>query len=724
MTQPAQTTTPKGESNQQPAPRFPGWLSSPAFLSLLLAAIAFVVFWPVAHYDYTNFDDPDYVTSNTHVLNGLTAKGVVWAFSTGHAGNWHPLTWISHMLDVSLFGKGPSGPHLVNLLLHAANTALLFILLQQLTGSRWRSALVAALFSLHPLHVESVAWIAERKDVLSTCFGLLSLWMYAQYVEKIKFPNLESQPEGTAASRAASGLPSLRDRTSRPYFLSLLFFALGLMSKPMLVTLPFVLLLLDYWPLCRFRFATQSPHDPVNAPSRSVRQLIVEKIPFFALTFVSSIVTFLVQHNAGAMQTLVNYPTSARIGNALISYARYLGKVAWPISLATPYSHPGRWPILEIILAALLILVVTVAVLRIGRKFPFALIGWLWFVGTLVPVIGIIQVGGQPMADRYMYLPSIGLFIIFAWGAAAAIQYWRVPPAIWGAMAGVLLIACSARTRDQLRYWQNSETLFVHDIAATKDNWTAYYNLGWYLDSQGRIDEALANYAQALRIRPNFSEALNNVGYSLVARKQYAEAIKYFQAALKAEPQFLEGHINIGNALRESGKIDEAIEQYRLVLKSQPDHVGALKDLGNILARKGQYAEAIPYLEHSLRLKPDQPLTQYDLANALARLKRNEEAIVHYRLAVQQNPQYAEAHHDLGIALARAGKLDEAVIELQAAIRSKPEDAPFHRSLAKVFVAQRKLDAAVQQYNEALRLKPDFQQAKQELQALRVEQKR
>ena len=477
----------------------------PAVISLLLAAITLAVFSPVVHHQFVSFDDPDYVTANTHVNGGLTCSDVAWAFCASHAGNWHPLTWLSHMADVQLYGLNPAGHHLTNLLLHAANTVLLFLLLRRLTGALWRSAFVAALFALHPLHVESVAWIAERKDVLSAFFGLLSLLAYARY----------------AQGRSENSAPRITHYTLRPPAISLLpsllFFALGLMCKPMLVTLPFLLLLLDYWPLCRFEFKTQ------NSKLKTLLPLALEKWPFFFLSAVSCLVTVLVQQRA--MQPLTNLSISSRVGNALVAYTRYLGKTFWPAHLATPYPHPGHWPLPQVLLAAALLIGLTLGALSLYRKLPFVLTGWLWFLGTLVPVIGLVQVGEQSMADRYSYLPLIGLFIILAWGGRAAASRWHVSGVALGSAAGLILFPCAWRARAQLRCWQNSESLYRHAVAVTKNNWIGYYNLGSCLDAEGRTDEAMTNYFKAVAMQPHYPDPLNNIGCTLAGRKQFAEAV-------------------------------------------------------------------------------------------------------------------------------------------------------------------------------------------------------
>lgn len=645
------------------------WATHPAFICLLLAVAIMATYYPVIHNQFVTYDDPDYVTDNAHVKNGLNPGDVAWAFRTGHAGNWHPLTWLSHMMDVQLFKLNPAGHHLTNVLFHTANTILLFAVLRRLTATWWRSAFVAALFALHPLHVESVAWISERKDVLSAFFFVLTLLAYASY----------AQGSNTGGRRSF-------------YLLSLTFFALGLMSKPMLVTVPCVLILVDYWPLGRFQ-------------SGSIPKLLIEKIPFFALSAASCVATLVVQKEA--QQTLDTLSVGARVGNSLVSYARYLLKMFWPFNLATPYPHPGHWPVGEVILAALLLGILTLTVLWFGRRSPFAIVGWLWFLGMLVPVIGIIQVGEQSMADRYTYLPYIGIFIVLVWTAAEVCGRLHVPPVFSGTVGILLLALCAVRARDQVHCWEDSYRLYRHAIAVSKNNFIAYYNLGSYLDTQGRMDEAMTNYLKAVEIQPHYQDPLNNLGVIFANRKQFADAIPYFEAAIRLKGDFTDANANLANSLRESGKFAEAIPHYRAVLEKRPEDTSALNGLGNALSSQGQFAEAIPYYEKSLHAKPDQTAAHYDLGNAFLKLRRLDEAIGQYRLAVEQKPDHAHALHDLGVALAMKGRTDEAIAQLRQAVRVEPENPIFALSLGKVLGSQGSFDQALPFFTQAVRLAPN-----------------
>ena len=499
--------------NEQAASKFRA-LSNPALVCLLLALVTLAVYWPAVHCDFVNYDDPDYFTANPHVQTGLTSANITWAFTTGHAGNWHPLTWLSLMLDAEWCGRGPAGPHFTNLLFHTANSVLLFLLLRRLTATTWRSALVAALFALHPLHVESVAWVAERKDVLCAFFGLLSLWAYAGYAERQSVPDSRPSPLN--------------------YFLALVFFALSLMSKPMLVTLPLVMLLLDYWPLKRIA---------------NFEILLLEKIPFFALSAASCIVTFIVQQKGGAVAALVKVPMTSRVENAMVSIARYLGKTFCPVPLAIPYPLPGHWQVLPVLLAFALFAGLCAAAVCFRKKLPFAFTGWFWFAGTLVPVIGLVQVGNAAMADRYTYLPLIGMFIVLVWGAGEAVVKWRLSHPVVAAIALLLLLAAAWRTREQIGYWQDSGTLFTHTLAVTENNYAAENNLGTWLSANGQIAGSVECFRRSLEIEPHGSEALFNLGNASAKLGNWDEATNYYRRALEIAPAQADFLANLGVAL-------------------------------------------------------------------------------------------------------------------------------------------------------------------------------
>jgi tetratricopeptide (TPR) repeat protein len=542
-----------------------------AGISVLLVVAVFLVFGQTLWHDFVNYDDQDYFYSNPHVKAGLTWSGVMWAFRTGFAANWHPLTWLSLMLDAQLFGPGAAGPHLTNVLLHAANTVLLFLLLKRLTGAHWRSAFVAALFALHPLHVESVAWVSERKDVLSGLFFMLTLLMYARYVERIPTPKAKAF-----------------------YGLALLFFALGLMSKPMLVTLPFVLLLLDYWPLERFAICDLR---------FTIRRLAWEKVPFFVLSATSCVVTFVAQKNA--VQPFDRIPMGIRAVNAMVSCVRYLRKMFWPVDLAIPYPYPGHWSFELFWLSAAIFLAAIVFVVWLGRRFPFLITGWFWYLGMLIPVIGLVQVGAQSMADRYTYLPLIGVFILLVWGAGEVLESWRLPKQVMWSMAMLILAACTARTLDQLRLWQNTETLFHHTITVTKGNAVAYYNLGEYYSGKGKLDEAVDNYLKAIQIRPGYDDALNNLGVALALKEELDEAVARIRESIRYQPDKADAYYNLGNVFVMQHKPDEAISAYTGALRLKPDYPEAHNNLANLLAGQGHLEEAVKHYRETLRLNPN-----------------------------------------------------------------------------------------------------------------------
>ena len=506
--------------------------------------VTVAVYWPATGHDFVNYDDPDYVTANPHVQGGLNWEGVKWAFLNPVSSNWHPLTVLSHMLDCQMFGLNPWGHHLTSVLFHALNAMLVFVLLQQMTGARWRSLFVATLFAVHPLRVESVAWVAERKDVLSAFFGLLALMSYARYAQKEGRSNqlsvISHQPDG---SRITDHRSLITDYCSPFYLLSLFFFACGLMSKPMLVTWPFVMLLLDYWPLKRS--AERRVRSAESGESRWAvwRRLLLEKLPFFALAAGASVVTFVEQ--GSAMTAAKNLSFGMRGGNALISYCRYMGKLFWPTDLAVFYPHPGYWPLGKVLMAGVLILGISGLSLWWRRRAPFLLMGWLWYCGTLVPVIGLVQVGGHALADRYSYLPSLGLLILGVWGAYELTRRWQ--PAVIGLSVGgaASIVLGMAWTRCQLGQWKDSEALFRHALEVTEDNSLAHKALGDALDKKGLTDEAISHYREAIRLKLDYADAHNNLGNDLNRIGKTGEAISQLQEAIRLKPDLPEALNNL-----------------------------------------------------------------------------------------------------------------------------------------------------------------------------------
>jgi len=609
------TTTP-----ERVPPHWYAWL--PAAL-LLLATLA--LYWPAVHCDFINFDDPDYVTANPHVQIGLTWTGIQWAFLHTVSANWHPLTMVSHMVDCQLFGLKPAGHHFTSVLLHALNAALVFMLLRQLTGRPWRSLLVAALFAVHPLRVESVVWVSERKDVLSGCFGLLSLLCYVRYAQ-----NCDRPPS------AIRNPPEENCFLSPAYWLAWICLTLGLMCKAMLVTWPFVMLLLDFWPLQRFQ------------PGR-IWRLVREKTPFLALAAIISIVTFLVQQHMGAMQGGESWTFGARLGNALLAYARYLEKMFWPAKLAIFYPHPGAWSLVTVLVAGGCLLGLTALFFALRRRQPVLLMGWLWFVGILVPVIGLVQVGSQAMADRYTYLPSIGILLLTVWGAAELTLRW--PGTVKWAAGIVTVGVCLVLTRQQLGWWRDSQTLYQHALTVTDDNYIAHNLLGLDLMDHDYFTTAADQFQTALRLKPDFAFAHNNLGNALYKQDQPGAAIVEYQAALHLAPAYAPIHRNLGIAFFKLGQVDDAIAQYQTAIQLQPDDAKAHYVLGIALGRTDQLDQAIHEFRESVRLNPTDPLAHNNLGNDLAKNGQMEEAIREFRAALRLDPACEPAKKNLAQAL-------------------------------------------------------------------------
>jgi tetratricopeptide (TPR) repeat protein len=650
-----------------------------------LIAITIVVYAPVRHFDFVPIDDPSFVSENTHVAGGLTWRAVVWAFSTGHTGNWHPLTWLSHMLDVEVFGISAPGHHLVSLALHLANTLLLFWVFVYMTRALGRSACVAALFAVHPLHVESVAWVAERKDVLSTLFFLLTLWAYAAYVR-----------------RPASGR----------YLRMLICFALGLMAKPMLVTLPLLLLLLDIWPLRRVTTESGTRNRPSSGLLRNwfsaFPRLVPEKIPLFAISAASSVVTYLVQQRAGAVSTLDQIPFALRAANALVSYVVYLGKMIWPVHLAVLYPYAQDVSALWIAGAALALICISVAVFRSAGRRPYLLVGWFWYLATLFPVIGLIQIGLQSMADRYTYIPLVGIFILIAWGVPdllAGRSRRRVLPVA----AGVVVLLCAIVARAQVRYWKNGITLWEHAVEQTlgMDNYSAHISLGKVLREQGRLDEAVAHFTEAVRIKPGSPEAHRDLWLALSDQGKLDEAVASLSETVRLNPESADDQAELGFALSRLGKTEEAIPHYLEALRLNPDSAEVHNSLGCALSGGGKTVEGIQHFREAIRLKPDFAEAHFNLGLSLRSRGQAVEASSQFSEAVRLRPDYAEAQNALGLALAAQGKVGDAITHYREALRLRPEYAEAHSNLALELVNQGNKEEALSHFSETVRLRPN-----------------
>jgi len=595
-------------------------ISRDGTLCLALVMITFVAFWQVRSHEFVHYDDDRYVFENRHVQGGLTRENVVWAFTTGHATNWHPVTWLSHQLDCQLFGLNAGAHHTTNLLLHAANTVLLFLVLRRMTGATYKSAFVAALFAVHPLHVESVAWVAERKDVLSTLFWLLTMWAYVRYVHT---PGVWR------------------------YMSVIALFALGLMAKPMLVTLPFVLLLLDYWPLGRVGDIVSGAEKKVRAYSR----LVYEKIPLFALAAGSCVVTLIVQRHGGALKALETYPLDVRVANAGLAYAAYIGKMLLPRRLAVLYPHPGAVvPLWRIAGAVVLLGCVSAMVFRLRRRAPYLLTGWLWYVGTLVPVIGIVQVGSQAMADRYTYVPLVGLFIMLAWGVPELVPRRPYRKVALGVPATASIMAMAVCTWFQVGLWRDSITLFEHTLRVTSNNPVIHNSFGNALADQGRLDEAVGHYTEAIRFRRNYAEAHYNLGIALVEQGRYDEAALEYTEAVRIEPDNVDAHNNLGSALARQGKLDAAIAEFYAAIRLDPAYAKAHYNVGLVLIGQGKLDAAIVELAEAIRLEP----------------------------------KYADAYAGLGAALEKQGNLDDAVARYSKALALDPNNVSARKNLERI----------------------------------------
>jgi protein O-mannosyl-transferase len=590
------------------------------WIVVTLAVVTLAVYGQVINHQFISLDDDLYITNNSIVSKGLTIEGIKWAFTTFHASNWHPLTWLSHMLDSQFFGL-VAGRHLfVNVLLHVFNTLLVYFCFRRMTRTHWQSAMVAALFALHPLHVESVAWAAERKDTLSTFLGLLALLAYIRYTESVSRKRF---------SMVIAGL------------------ALGLMAKPMLVTLPFVLLLLDFWPLNRLKW---KPAEGFSVLLKGLWPLIREKLPLFALVVISMVTTYMAQSRGGAVRALADEPFPIRLANALVSYAKYFILTFVPNKLGVyyPFSE-ANLPAWQVIGAFLLLLAITVIALRQITKRPFLIVGWLWFLGMLVPVIGIVQVGGQAMADRYHYLPSIGVFCALVFGAADFIKVKHLPRNAVAGTAAVLLLLFGALTWMQVGLWRDSATLFSHTLSVTSDNLVMEYNLAHVLGRQGRYDESVRHFGEAIRINPKYYDALINMGMTLAYQNKLTEAIDYYDQALVVEPNSAKAYMEKGLALAKQGKLNDALPQLNKARELAPGDADVRTNLGLLFIHQGKPQQAIEQLNEALRL----------------------------------NPNSAEAHNNMGLVLLGLGKFEESVTQFSTALRLKPDLAIAQENLKR-----------------------------------------
>jgi tetratricopeptide (TPR) repeat protein len=727
-------------------------------ICILLAAAALMAFWQVNQCDFISMDDPLYVTDNIHVKSGITLGSIRWAFTTGHATNWHPVTWMFHMLDVQLFGLKPRWHHLTNLLFHIANALLLFRVLHRMTKAPWKSAFVAALFALHPLHVESVAWVAERKDVLSTFFWMLTMGAYTHYVEH--------RAEDGRRKTVGGGHPYsfLRPPSSVLRYLPvLIFFALGLMAKPMLVTLPFVLLLLDYWPLQRLE-PEKSPEEIRTEASKQaersadhkyqwamVRPLLLEKIPLFALAALSSIVTFVAQQKGGAVASIEVFSLGVRIANALVSYIVYIGKTIWPINLAVFYPHPGLLPLWQVLWAGLLLIAVTILIIRTAKRFPYLTMGWLWFTGTLVPVIGIVQVGSQAMADRYTYIPLIGLFVMAAWGIPDLLKKWqptRFPTprkkALFASSALVLL-SLFIVTWTQVGYWRNEIALYDHSlkvagpsdiihcnrgvayfkrgdrrqaisdfdraIQINPDDAQAYYNRGVVYGELRNMRQAISDYDRAIEIDPENADAYNNRGVAHYELGNHRQAISDYDRAIQINPEYAAAYNNRGVTYGELGNLSQAISDFDRAIEINPEYAAAYNSRGATYGKLGNLSQAIPDFDRAIEINRKYADAYYNRGIVYSELGNVRQAISDYDRAIEINPEYARAHYNRGAAYSKLGNYRRAIDDFDRAIQIDPEYAEAYNNLGAAYGKLGNYRQAISDFDRAIEINPEYARA-------------
>jgi len=650
----------------------------------LIAVITLIAFGRVGNHGFVNFDDNVYITENHHIQNGITTQGLYWAFTTGHAANWHPLTWISHMLDIQLFGLNPRWHHLMNLLFHITNVMLLFVVLRRMTKTLWQSAFVAVLFAIHPLHVESVAWISERKDVLSTFFWVLTLLAYCNYIDR----------------------PRLRS-----YLAVIAFFALGLMAKPMLVTLPFVLLLLDYWPLERFGTGKSSlaMDKPVDTAFQwaLIRPLVLEKIPLFALAALSCAVTYIVQNKGGAFAAAEVLTPGMRMGNVIVSYLIYIIKTIWPDNLALFYPHPGSLPLWQVLGAALFLVAVTFGVIWKAKRSPYLPVGWFWFIGTLAPVIGIVQVGIQAMADRYTYTPSIGLFLMAAWGFPELLKKGRYGKTVLAASSALCLLCLFILTWTQVGYWHDSITLYDHTLNVTENNYTISNNRGRAYQDLGNYKRAIADFDLTIQINPRYAPAYNNRGDAWKSLGDYARAVQDFDSAIEINPAYAEAYNNRGVAYDGMGNYIRALEDFNRAIQTNPLYANAYNNRGVAYNNMGSYTQAIDDFNRTIEIDSKNALAYSNRAAAYMATGDQTHAIEDLNKALQTDPYCGDAYYKRGIFYQNMGKLRQAINDYDKAIgnsTSYKADAFCNRGIAYAGVGSEM--NAIEDYGKAIEINP------------------
>jgi tetratricopeptide (TPR) repeat protein len=648
-----------------------------AVICLALVAMVWIVFGQTAQYGFINFDDDVYIYDNPMVLHGLTLSGIKLAFTQFVGGNWHPMTMLSLMTDCHFYGLDPAGHHLVNILLHTMAVVLLFVVLKNMTASLWRSAIVAALFAIHPHRVESVAWLAERKDVLSAFFFMLTLCAYAWYVRQ----------------------PGIRR-----YLSVALFMTLGLMSKPVLITVPLVLLILDYWPLRRFttdvsNAASLLPCEWMKTRS-IVQRLVIEKIPLFAISFCIGLATIVAQRSVLAIDT--SLPLPLRLSNALVSYVKYIEQALYPSNLALFYPYPIHGIALWKVAGALLILaLISAGAIFARRKCPALLAGWLWYLVMLIPVIGILQAGDQAMADRHTYFPEIGLFCmaVFGLSAGSSLSYGR--RVLLGSLAVLVIGGLLLQARVQASYWRDNKTLWRHSLACTTGNYVAHNNLGRAFFKARQFDEAMAEFQIAEQLSPEAVQPHYNIGNVLIEKGQLDRGIAELQKALELNPRYVMAHIDLAGVLARKGQVDLAVQHLRTAIELKPNYFDAHNNLGNFLMQQGRFDEAIDHYRVALEIKPESSDIHGNLAAALFQNGRVDEAITHFQEAVKLAPADAGAHYNCGMALLQKARFDEAATQFEKVVEIQPNDADAERTLGEIYERKGQRDLAITHLQKA-----------------------
>ena len=656
-------------------------------ICVLLGVLILAVYWKVQYHEFVNYDDGRYITENKHIRD-FSKENFIWAFTSSYAANWHPITWLSHMLDIRLYGLNPKGHHLTSLALHIANSLLLFLVFARMTGSIWRSCFVASLFAFHPINIESVAWAAERKNVLSTFFWLLTMWAYVHYIQK---------------------------RNLARYSTVVLFFALGLMSKAMLVTLPFVLLLLDYWPLKRFEIAHLQRiflGDTQNQIENKKKLLnfIFEKIPLLFLVVGSCIVTLSAQKLAGAIVSIETVQTTTRISNALVSYLVYLEKMMWPKDFSVFYPYPfGESYMWKGLVSGFVLTGITIIILRLIKKAPYLSVGWLWYLGTLIPTIGLVQVGQQAMADRYAYVPLIGIFIIIAWGLPDLLQNYPFRKKLLSVLSGIFFSVLITLTSVQLQYWENSVKLFEHAIEVTDKKYPSfvgiYNNLGVVLNQKMKFEEAMVHLKNAVKLQPTYPEAHNNLGNALSGLNRFQEANISYKEAIRLKPDYPEAHNNLANSLSNKREdLEGAIFHYKQAIQLKPEFYEAHFNLGVTLNKWNDSDQAIGHLQEAIRLEPNLPESHLALGNILSQKKKFKPAIDHLETSIKMDPNNAIAHNSLGSALGEQGNFKQAIAHFNTAIKINPHYVEAHQNLGTALSILGQSDKSVDHFKIAKEL--------------------